>query len=308
MHCPSLSELPQPPSGKDGWPWTGQSPSLPDKMPDGRPWPKISVVTPSYNQGNYIEETIRSVLLQSYPNLEYVIIDGGSTDNSVEIINKYEAWLTYWVSEKDRGQSHAINKGLKHATGDIFHWLNSDDQFTQGALEAAARAVRSEPDAVAWAGSCARVDPDGRILSVVRPQGLTKDELANWATNQIYQPACFIEMETLRDIGGLDESLYIAFDFDLWLKLADKGRLAKVDSELAKAIVHPEAKTQADHHLIAYEHVAVLFRHGCYAQAKDYITRMARSEVELRKKIERVTSNPVFKLLRPLLKRMGLVG
>jgi len=262
MHCPSLSELPQPPSGKDGWPWTGQSPSLPDKMPDGRPWPKISVVTPSYNQGNYIEETIRSVLLQSYPNLEYVIIDGGSTDNSVEIINKYEAWLTYWVSEKDRGQSHAINKGLKHATGDIFHWLNSDDQFTQGALEAAARAVRSEPDAVAWAGSCARVDPDGRILSVVRPQGLTKDELANWATNQIYQ----------------------------------------------QAIVHPEAKTQADHHLIAYEHVAVLFRHGCYAQAKDYITRMARSEVELRKKIERVTSNPVFKLLRPLLKRMGLVG
>ena len=118
--CPQLSELPSSPPGKIGWPWTEESSQLPEKMSDGSPWPRISIVTPSYNQGQFIEETIRSVLLQGYPNVEYIIIDGGSTDNSLEIIKKYEPWLAYWVSEPDRGQSHALNKGIQKATGDIF--------------------------------------------------------------------------------------------------------------------------------------------------------------------------------------------
>jgi cellulose synthase/poly-beta-1,6-N-acetylglucosamine synthase-like glycosyltransferase len=129
MRCPTLNELTSPPADKTGWPWTEESPLLPDKMEGDCDWPKISIVTPSYNQGRFIEETIRSVLLQGYPNLEYIIIDGGSTDNSVEIINKYEPWLTYWVSEPDRGQSHGINKGFEKATCEVFGWLNSDDYF-----------------------------------------------------------------------------------------------------------------------------------------------------------------------------------
>lgn len=129
MRCPTLSELPPPPSDKTGWPWTEESPQLPDTMPDGSPWPRISIVTPSFNQGQFIEETIRSVLLQGYPNLEYIIIDGGSTDNSVDIIKKYEPWLAYWVSEKDRGQSHAINKGFERCEGDFITFQNSDDYY-----------------------------------------------------------------------------------------------------------------------------------------------------------------------------------
>jgi len=121
MRCPRLKDLPSPPHGKKGWPWTEETPPLPDTMPDGRPWPRISIVTPSYNQAEFIEETIRSVLLQGYPDIEYIIIDGGSTDGSVKIIKKYEPWLTYWVSEPDRGQSHAINKGMKRATGEILN-------------------------------------------------------------------------------------------------------------------------------------------------------------------------------------------
>jgi len=133
MRSPHLNELPSP-AGRTGWPWTEGSLSVPDRMADGQEWPRISVITPSYNQGQFIEETIRSVLLQGYPNLEYVVIDGGSTDESVAIIKKYSPWLTYWCSEKDRGQAHAINKGLERVSGQIGAYLNSDDCYLPNTL------------------------------------------------------------------------------------------------------------------------------------------------------------------------------
>ena len=136
----TLDDLPAPPPGKTGWIWTEQSNPLPPKMPDGTEWPRISIVTPSYNQGHYIEETIRSILLQGYPNLEYIIIDGGSTDRSVEIIQKYASFLTYWVSEPDNGQTQAIDKGLAYCTGEIFNWVNSDDFLSRNALATIASA------------------------------------------------------------------------------------------------------------------------------------------------------------------------
>src|SRR5512144_266396 len=111
MRCPSLQELPRPPRGRTGWPWSEASASLPSSMPDGGTWPRISVVTPSFNQARFLEATLRSVLLQGYPNLEYFVLDGGSTDGSTEIIKKYEPWLTHWVSGADGGQSAAINSG-----------------------------------------------------------------------------------------------------------------------------------------------------------------------------------------------------
>lgn len=135
MRSLTLAELPKPSTNKTGWPWTEESIQLPAIQPNGAEWPKISIVTPSYNQGQFLEETIRSVLLQGYPNLEYIIIDGGSADHSLEIIKKYEPWLTYWVSERDRGQANAINKGLKQARGAIAAYLNSDDFYLPGALE-----------------------------------------------------------------------------------------------------------------------------------------------------------------------------
>lgn len=138
MRCPTLSHLPPPPPGKTGWPWTEESPQFPDASPKGEPWPKISIITPSYNQGQFIEEAIRSVLLQGYPNLEYIIIDGGSTDNSVEIIKKYEPWLAYWISELDNGPYHAINKGLKIASGEIIGIINGDDLYEANIIKTVA--------------------------------------------------------------------------------------------------------------------------------------------------------------------------
>lgn len=134
MHPPTLADLPPPPSDRTGWPWTVASAPLPATQPDGSPWPRISIVTPSYNQGQYLEETLRSVLLQGYPNLEYFVMDGGSTDESVAILERYAPWLTHWESERDRGQAHAINKGLARATGQIAAYLNSDDLYLPDAL------------------------------------------------------------------------------------------------------------------------------------------------------------------------------
>src|SRR5437773_6556922 len=147
MICPRLAELPPPSAGRTGWPWTQESGWWADSRRRAMAWPRISVITPSFNQGQFLEETIRSVLLQGYPNLDYIIIDGGSTDGSVEVVKKYEPWLTYWVSEPDRGQSHAINKGWQRAHGDVLAWLNSDDTYNPDALRCAAEALQQNPAA-----------------------------------------------------------------------------------------------------------------------------------------------------------------
>src|SRR5437660_7841664 len=146
MRPPSLIELPSPPVGKMGWPWTEETPPVGAGMHDASVLPRVSIVTPSFNQGPFLEETIRSVLLQGYPDLEYIIIDGGSTDDSVEIIRKYEKWLAYWVSEKDSGQTHAINKGFARSTGEIYAYLNSDDVYLPDALHNIASFFDKQPE------------------------------------------------------------------------------------------------------------------------------------------------------------------
>lgn len=307
MRCPSLKELPKPPDGKVGWPWTQETIPLPESAPDGRPWPKFSAVTPSFNQGEYIEATIRSVLLQGYPNIEYMIMDGGSTDGSVEIIKKYEPWLAFYVSEKDRGQSHAINKGLERVTGDIFHWLNSDDRLKPRALETVALATFADLDAVVWAGECARVDPSGKVLSVIAPRGLTRDELADWSNNFIYQPVCFARLDAVRKVGPLDESLHFVMDVDLWLRLAAIGRFARVKSLLAEAMIHEDAKTQLRRNELYAEQTILQCRYGYENLAKKYISDLAASDLSYRIRLGRITSTPVYRLLRPLLKIFGFV-
>jgi glycosyltransferase involved in cell wall biosynthesis len=228
MRCPTLNDLPSPPPGKIGWPWTEECPQLPEQMPDGRLWPRISIVTPSYNQGEFIEETIRSVLLQGHPDLEYIVIDAGSTDGSVGIIKKYEPWLAWWVSERDRGQANALNKGFAWATGDVYAYLNSDDLHAPGILRAVAEsfAAVSQPDRH-WVASTV-VDFSAVSERLVVPP----DELGllRWVTRQvsIHQPGTFWSAAIYKQIGGFDEAFDFAFDRKFFMELIARLVLPQV--------------------------------------------------------------------------------
>jgi glycosyltransferase involved in cell wall biosynthesis len=250
MRCPTLSELPPPPSGKTGWPWTESSPQVPDKMPDGSEWPKISIVTPNYNYGQFIEETIRSVLLQGYPNLEYIVIDGNSTDNSVEIIKKYEPWLTYWVSEKDKGQTNAINKGLCRCNGELFNWINSDDQLLPNALSNIAIKYQENPTTdVIIGGSKLYNLNSGETVVFDCPQSPNRplDLLKGMMKFQMSQPATFLRLSLIKDLDGVREDLHNAFDWCFYVKALTKFRNLEIlttKSLIANIFIHPNAKTQ----------------------------------------------------------------
>lgn len=226
LHYASLRDFPPPPNGKTGWPWTEQCPILPRKMPDGSTWPRVSIVTPSFNQGQFLEEAIRSVLLQGYPDLEYIIIDGGSTDDSINIIKKYEPWLTYWESKPDRGQSHAINKGLKRSTGLLFNWHNSDDILTPNNLSTMASAMVRYPQAGYAHGQLIIIDENGpAIKDTMRcdsGEETFSPELASAVCNLKagYQPGCLMDRELAVKVGMVGENLHYIMDVDLLLRIA----------------------------------------------------------------------------------------
>ncbi len=187
-------------------------------MPDGAPWPRVSIVTPSYNQAQFIEETIRSVLLQGYPDLEYIIIDGGSTDGSVEIIRKYEPWLAYWVSEKDRGQSEAINKGFARATGEIVAWLNSDDTYCPDAISQSTITFHNYPEVGVVHGDCDMVSPTGELWHKLRGRDSQLENVILCDVS-IPQPSVFFKHMVYDVVGPLNTELHYVMDFDLWLKM-----------------------------------------------------------------------------------------
>ena len=213
---------------------------------------RISVITPSYNQGEFIERTIRSVLDQGYPDLEYVIVDGGSTDDSVETIRRYEDRLAWWVSEPDRGQTHAINKGIERTSGDIVAFINSDDHYLPGAFQTAIAALEHS-DALWVAGAARFVDEhDRQIEDVWRPLPPSSTEitwprgrhwwvLAPWG---VPQPSTFWRREAFERVGRFREDMHYAFDTEFMLRLAYAGLEPElIDDELSVRVVHPAAKS-----------------------------------------------------------------
>jgi glycosyltransferase involved in cell wall biosynthesis len=203
---------------------------------------KISVITPSFNQAQFIERTIQSVLDQNYPDLEYLVIDGGSTDGTLALLKKYEAHLT-WISEADRGQADAINKGFKQATGDIVCWLNADDEFMPGALSTVAAYFGQHPEAKFLYGDVQTIDATGRSYGRrgnVRPTCF--DDLVHEG-DFIVQPAAFWRAELRHEAGLLDESLRYCMDYEYWLRIAQQYPLHYLAVPLARERFHHQAKT-----------------------------------------------------------------
>jgi glycosyltransferase involved in cell wall biosynthesis len=179
--------------------------------------PKISIVTPSFNQAEFLEQTIESVLSQGYPNLEYFVMDGGSNDRSVEIIKKYESHLAGWVSEKDRGQSHAINKGLNLSTGDVFNWLNSDDYYEQGTLQKVGEYF-SDPDLNVLCGR-SRLFGEGLPSRISPGTDIYPNQLAKTIGQaRIDQPETFFRKQLINKIGVVNENLHYLMDRELWIR------------------------------------------------------------------------------------------
>ena len=263
-------------SGRGGWPYAAPSTDrLPRTLPSGRAWPKISIVTPSFNQGAYIEETILSVLHQGYPNVEHIVMDGGSTDQTPAVLERYRDRLAHCRSEPDNGQSHAINKGMALATGEILTWLNSDDMLAPGALAAVALAFdTNEADMVA--GIC-RLYREGELvaqhITSCAEGPLPLDDLLDldgaWNAGQFfYQPEVMFTRDIWQRAGGyVHDWLHYSMDYEMWLRFAEAGaRLHVIGRPVAWFRLHAAQKT----------HVAARFQAELQVCRKTFLQQRGR--------------------------------
>ncbi|MEW6093990.1 MAG: glycosyltransferase family 2 protein [Chloroflexota bacterium] len=255
--------------------------------------PLVTIVTPSYNQAEYLEATIRSVLEQDYPCLEYFIMDGGSTDGSLDIIKKYASRLAGWVSEKDQGQTDAINKGFARANGEILAWLNSDDTYEPGAVRAAVEVLRSRPKVGMVYGEANYIDETGRDIGRF-PAAQTDYMRLRRGYVHIPQQAAFWRAELWKQVGPLDPSFYFAMDYDLWVRLARISSLLYLPGQVwANFRLHSTGKSVVADSRCWPEMLKVHYREGgtwfSIIQAK-YLIRKAvaplwrlRMQIRLRK-------------------------
>lgn len=304
----TLKDLPAPPGGKTGWPWTEESQELPDLMPNGRPWPKISIVTPNYNYGNFIEETIRSVLLQGYPNLEYIIMDGGSDDNSVEIIRKYESFLAFFVTKPDKGQTQSINEGFSHATGDIFAWINSDDVYCKDVFSYVAEKYKEADIKRFWLVMAVDYFTPEENVSRVETQDPTHS-LVDWTIGKVTtnQQGAFWARDIWGAEGLLDESMQYAFDMEFFVKLISRGYSFKIsDKTAARFRLHSACKIRTQRLRCQHERARIALKYlpenyRNYAAEK---RRLLGTLANIHMRLSRDSMKPFFNRILDLFKML----
>ena len=259
--------------------------------------PLVSIVTPSFNQGQFLEETIKSVLAQTYEPIEYMIIDGGSTDSSVEIIQQYGDHLSYWVSEPDRGQSHAINKGLQRSTGDIIGWLNSDDTLLPDAVARVVEAMETTPMVVH--GSVRLIDAASKIIA--RPKMAKRNQEFGLRTivgeGLVNQPGSFWNRAIMERAGYLDENLNYIMDYELWVRMALAGAEFKrlPDPPLATYRLTSDTKTVGALYKVGLEKLEVLDE---FLSDTTMVAKTGLSEAELEQAARRARGLASLKVAR----------
>ena len=232
--------------------------------------PLVSIVTPSFNQGRYVRETIESIRSQDYPRVEHIVVDGGSTDETLAVLAEYDHLR--WVSEPDRGQSHALNKGFAMARGEIFAWLNSDDYYLPGAVSRAVEVLQSSGSALVYGG--VRALQQGRP-TFDQPAAPFDLSVLLATGNRIGQPAAFFTRASFEAVDGIDESLRYAMDYDLWAKLGARFDVTHIDDVLAVVRFHEDCKSIREQALIWPEMVRVSRRHGGAVWSKLYLDHYA---------------------------------
>jgi glycosyltransferase involved in cell wall biosynthesis len=224
--------------------------------------PLVSIITPSFNQARYLEATIKSVLEQDYPNVEYIIVDGGSKDGSVDIIEKHKSRLAWWVSEQDNGQTDAINKGFARAKGEILAWINSDDQYNPGAVSAAVKYLMENPEVALVYSNCNYIDEEGRIIGKF-PAAQTDYRHLRQGYVHIPQQTMFFRAKYWRQLGPLDPSFHFAMDYDLWTRIAAQAPFKYIaDQTWANFRLHDYGKTTTHDDLCWPEMIRVHYRDG----------------------------------------------
>lgn len=243
MRGPRLEELPAPPAGRTGWPWSVETPPCDDLMHGGADWPLISVVVASLNQGRYIEEMLRSVLLQGYPRLELIVIDGASGPETLDVIERYASWIAYHVSEPDRGQSHAFNKGLERAGGGLFNLFSTDDLFLPASFARVAAAHMRQPAHILACDVIFAREGEDRH-EVHRPEALDLHAYAQWWKLPHHaQPGIFFPRERLAAVGPVDEQLHYSMDYEFMLRFLAHAPMAVLRAPVALSRIHAECKS-----------------------------------------------------------------
>ena len=224
--------------------------------------PLVSIITPSFNQARYLEATIQSVLEQDYPRIEYIIVDGGSTDGSVNVIKKYAGRLAWWVSEQDKGQTDAINKGFNRASGEILAWLNSDDTYNPGAVSAAVKYLTENPDVAMIYADCNYINEQGGVIGKFNSAQTDHRRLREGYVH-IPQQTMFFRANYWKELGPLDPSFYFAMDYDLWTRIASRAPIKYLAGQTwANFRIHTSGKTTSADDRCWPEMLRVHYRDG----------------------------------------------